>query len=216
MGFPKRSKRKNSWNSLSPLASISPLPWLCIGDFNYLLYVSDKRGGAEHPMSLLDGFRDTIDRSTLIDIPLCGHQFTWERSRGSDRWIQERLGRAMATKDWMSLWPRHKLFSLVSTVSDHSSVLLVLDYGSCSYGEKRFRFENAWLANSNIHLVVEESWSASPSFDLLSHIERCGKALHEWGRRLNGNQLSRIQNSMDEDSIAQFVTLQNDLNSLIS
>nr|KYP34061.1 Transposon TX1 uncharacterized [Cajanus cajan] len=42
-GYPERRKRKDSWDLLRHLASLSNLPWCIIGDFNDLLSSNDKK-----------------------------------------------------------------------------------------------------------------------------------------------------------------------------
>lgn len=53
------------------------LPWCILGDFNELLYQSDKRGKHIHPEYLLEGFRKAIEDSMLTEIDLNGGLFTW-------------------------------------------------------------------------------------------------------------------------------------------
>lgn len=43
-GFPERERRKASWDLLRHLSSVSQLPWCAFGDFNDLLFSSEKRG----------------------------------------------------------------------------------------------------------------------------------------------------------------------------
>lgn len=75
-GFPERSRSSMSWDLIRLLASVSQLPWCIFGDFNDLLYDSDKYGQVPHPPSLMDGFRKAIDDSMLSEIDLCGGKFT--------------------------------------------------------------------------------------------------------------------------------------------
>ena len=42
-GFLERHRRRASWKLLRALAIRSSLPWVCIGDFNDLLFPSDKK-----------------------------------------------------------------------------------------------------------------------------------------------------------------------------
>lgn len=69
------------------------LPW-CV-DFNNTILHTEKRGGNPYPNSLIDGFSETASTCGLIDVDLIGHQFTWEKSRGTPNWIEVRLDRAM-------------------------------------------------------------------------------------------------------------------------
>ena len=75
------------------------------GDFNDLLYSSDKKGKNEHPHRPMEGFRSAIEDSLLIELELKGGDFTWEKSRGTSRWVRERLDRCFANNDWWSKFP---------------------------------------------------------------------------------------------------------------
>lgn len=82
-GYPERSRRRDSWNLIRNLAGVSHLPWCILGDFDDMLYKSDKKGRHLHPNYLMDGFRITIDDSNLLELDHHGGLFTWERSRGT-------------------------------------------------------------------------------------------------------------------------------------
>ncbi|KAK6145264.1 hypothetical protein DH2020_022084 [Rehmannia glutinosa] len=104
-GFLERCKRCQSWDLIRSLYKQSSLPWCCIGDFNDLLNPSEKRGSIEHPQWLLSGFRTAIDDCYLWDLGICGYPFTWERGRGTENWVEERLDRAFASQTWLALFP---------------------------------------------------------------------------------------------------------------
>lgn len=59
-GIPHRSQRRQSWNIIRSLSSMSPLPWCIIGDFNDILSVEDKQGSVDHPAWLFRGFREVV------------------------------------------------------------------------------------------------------------------------------------------------------------
>ncbi|KAH9684395.1 reverse transcriptase domain-containing protein [Citrus sinensis] len=107
-GYPESSRRRESWDLLRLLSSSSSLPWLCIGDFNDLLAANDKRGKIVHPNWKLVGFQKAIEDCNLIDLGVEGYQYTWERARGTDRWVEERLDRAFASEAWLQRFTRAK------------------------------------------------------------------------------------------------------------
>lgn len=74
-----------------------------MGDFNDLLYSTDKKGTHPHPRALMEGFPHAIDESLLSKIELSGGQFTWEKGRNSGELVQEHLDRAFAIRDWSSM-----------------------------------------------------------------------------------------------------------------
>ena len=67
---PDRNNRRETWDLLRSLKVISPLPWCIMGDFNNLLSREEKKGGAEYPDWLLNGFRDAVFDCGIIDLPL--------------------------------------------------------------------------------------------------------------------------------------------------
>lgn len=78
-GFPERERRQASWDFIRQLASNSILPWCIFGDFNDLLYSSDKRGKHPHPQNLMNGFRSTVEDSLLSEVKLKGGGYTREK-----------------------------------------------------------------------------------------------------------------------------------------
>ncbi|XP_019163090.1 PREDICTED: uncharacterized protein LOC109159433 [Ipomoea nil] len=60
----------------------------------------EKRGRCRHPESLLRGFGETLEDCGLIQIPMIGYQFTWEKGEGTEDWIEEKLDRVVATDEW--------------------------------------------------------------------------------------------------------------------
>lgn len=87
------------------LAGSSMLPWCILGDFNDMMFGWEKRGGRPHPVHLLEGFNNTITDCGLIDLGFTGNKITWEKSWGTDLWMQERLDRGLANYEWKNLFP---------------------------------------------------------------------------------------------------------------
>ncbi|KAL8526940.1 hypothetical protein ACS0TY_015983 [Phlomoides rotata] len=129
-GYPNRNNRLQSWNLLRSLSSASPLPWLCMGDYNDLLGPEDKRGRVEHPNWLFQGFRNAVSDCNLVDLPLVGYQFTWCRSKGTRNAVEERLDRAMVTPSWSDIFPNAQLINLVAPVSDHNPIMVNTEPGN--------------------------------------------------------------------------------------
>ncbi|KAL8089279.1 hypothetical protein AgCh_038904 [Apium graveolens] len=126
-GCPERSRRRESWLKIKNLAARSNRPWCIVGDFNDLMHADEKRGGRAQPQYLLNGFVETISACQLIDLGFVGEKFTWERSRGASRWIQERLDRALATQDWINMFPQSEVHVLEVATSDHLPLFLQLN-----------------------------------------------------------------------------------------
>lgn len=116
----------NALAKLKHLKCTSPLPWLVIGDFNEIMGLSEKEGGSIRPRKQMEDFVSTIDHCGLCDLGFIGSKFTWLYQTTSRVQIRERLDRALATLEWMSLYPTAKLHHLSSSISDHSPLSLHL------------------------------------------------------------------------------------------
>ncbi|KAH9754245.1 hypothetical protein KPL71_015390 [Citrus sinensis] len=119
------------------LALSSSLPRICLGDFNDLLHPSEKCGKHVHPNWKLHGFQEVFLDSGLFDLGIIDYQFTWERSRGTENWVEERLDRALASNSWIHFFPRAKVISLEASCSDHLPIFLdpapVNKLASCAF-----------------------------------------------------------------------------------
>lgn len=86
------------------------------------MFGTDKRGLHPHPQNLLDGFRNAVEDSALLELDLFGENFTWEKSRGKPYRVRERLDRAFDNATWWSKFPLRKLFVTHTVYSDHDPI----------------------------------------------------------------------------------------------
>ncbi|XP_062114673.1 uncharacterized protein LOC133825790 [Humulus lupulus] len=191
-GEPNRHLREDSWRKLRQLASASSLPWCLMGNLNNVLSNRDKRGGRPYPSWLINGFQETLLECSLVDMDLVGHQFTWERGRGSYNWVEVRLDRALVSESWLSLFVNARLHNLGPSISDHAPLWLSLDFGKRTPYTYRFRFENAWARDPLCRQIVQDGWGIPHSFSLTRKIKCCSTALAEWGRDINGKFKHKI------------------------
>ena len=180
-GCPERNRRRESWGLIRSLAGTSDLPWCIIGDFNDLMYDTEKRGGRDHPRSLLNGFADTISECNLRDLGFIGDKFTWEKSRGTTRWVQERLDRGLANQSWCDLFPLAEIRVIEVATSDHLPLFLQLNKQVYVPRNRRFKFENVWIKEKDCFNVVKNSWEQTEGKEILERISYCCLKLDEWG-----------------------------------
>ena len=64
----KAGKRGELWDLLRYLYTINPAPWVCIGDFNGILNLSEKWGGNERQRDLTEAFQSTLEDCKLMDL----------------------------------------------------------------------------------------------------------------------------------------------------
>lgn len=60
-GEPKTELRENTWKLLRTLHGHVNLPWLCVGDFNEILYTHEKQDGNFRPQRYMDNFRNVLN-----------------------------------------------------------------------------------------------------------------------------------------------------------
>ena len=183
-GFADRQRRTESWEILRDLAGRSILPWVILGDFNELLAHNEKRGRHAHPFTLISNFRKAITDCGLKDLGFVGHPFTWEKWCGTNRWVEERLDRALANEAWCRRFGQARLSHISRTVSDHNPILLeIFKFVPKTYN-RRFRFENAWISEEGCAAIIKQSWEGSSGLEIQTRLGRCGKELEEWGREV--------------------------------
>ncbi|KAL8547253.1 hypothetical protein ACS0TY_006828 [Phlomoides rotata] len=157
-----------SWDLLRLLATQNNFSWLCAGDYNDIIFSTDKKERIPHPNWLFTGFRNAVNDCGFFYLPLIGYKFTWTRGRGSPNFVEERLDRAMGNYVWHGKIPHAKLLNLVAIVSDHTPILV--DTTLCtiiSHRRKSFCFEIKWLLEDGIGEVVKRSWSGFNDFAIM-------------------------------------------------
>ncbi|KAL7153226.1 hypothetical protein ABFS83_04G152200 [Erythranthe nasuta] len=80
-GFPEQQRRNETWSLLRQLNAQSNLPWVIGGDFNEILFNSEKVGGLVRSPSSIEAFRAVLAECTLVDLGYVGSHFTWSNHR---------------------------------------------------------------------------------------------------------------------------------------
>jgi hypothetical protein len=103
----KKKKKKKSviWDSILDMGKEYYGPWLCIGDFNMILFQSDKYGGRPYASSSSDAFHSFLNSFGMIDLGFFGNLFTWSNKRRDHHLIKERLDRGITNSQWVHLFP---------------------------------------------------------------------------------------------------------------
>ncbi|KAK1375097.1 hypothetical protein POM88_031290 [Heracleum sosnowskyi] len=190
---PDRAQRRKTWDLLRHLSRDSNVPWCVIGDLNNVSSQDDKRGGAPYLNWLVEGFNETLMEVGLSDMDLVGHQFTWERGRGTDEWMEVRLDKALVTENWLEVFSLAKLYNLEISSSDHNPILLVPKKVEHQGDVYRFKFENAWLIEPMCSQLVREGWDNYGIVDIQNKVKICGEKLGVWGKDITSHFGKRIK-----------------------
>ncbi|KAL0302936.1 UNVERIFIED_CONTAM: hypothetical protein Sradi_6161700 [Sesamum radiatum] len=146
---------------LKRLSTQSDAPWLCIGDYNKILFQYEKTGTQRHQWQMND-FRRALEQCDLSDLGFQGPMFTWCYRRSHPNTVWARLDRACGNVGWMA---------------------------RAQKGRKRklqFRFEAKWLQSEECGVVVQEAWNieaeSDPNSCLWRKIQSCRLRLLQWNR----------------------------------
>ena len=104
--------------------------------------------------------------------------------------VWERLDRAVATTDWLEIFPDTKVYHLDVTSSDHKPLWIVLDGMDCRQN-RPFRFEQMWMTKKGcgemIEAVWKETYDTHGGQKILNKVDRCGLELTKWSKNCFGS-----------------------------
>ncbi|KAJ8774654.1 hypothetical protein K2173_017100 [Erythroxylum novogranatense] len=125
-----------------------------------------------YPSYLVEGFRNCILDCNLIDIPLLGFGYTWQRGSNATELTLERIDRAFANEEWLAIFPFHRLHNLVSATSDHTPIKLVVARHFPAKRTRRFKFENACLTEEGFLDFISVFWTDHRELNLLPRLRK--------------------------------------------
>jgi endonuclease/exonuclease/phosphatase family metal-dependent hydrolase len=151
-GEPRWEDKYKTWDKLRELNQNNNLPWLIVGDFNEILFSTEKEGGNPRPQGCMDAFRDALMDCGLEDLGFSGDAFTWKRGR-----IRERLDRGVANGAWSVMHPAASVQHLDYIRSDHRPILVDTEAPMQHSSAKQKRFEAKWLQEKGFQEKVQQT-----------------------------------------------------------
>ncbi|KAL5543031.1 hypothetical protein UlMin_010741 [Ulmus minor] len=137
---PVRSAEKRVfWENLHMSVDRFSGGWLVLGDFNGVLYQSNRHGGRESASSSVHMIK-ALDYSGLVEIPSTRLKYTWSNGRIDDLVIRAKLDRGVANSEWWDLFPNADIKIHPSLSSNHSPILLNSN-GNANFIQRPFRFK---------------------------------------------------------------------------
>ncbi|XP_031108695.1 uncharacterized protein LOC116013186 [Ipomoea triloba] len=156
---------------------------------------------------------------------MTGNRFTWEKCRGTDAWVEERLDRVVANLDWTDLYSEASVLNILTATSNHCATFLNPVLNRLRASKRTFKFESAWLSEEGCKNIVDSSWQQSVSLHFQQHITLCGQNLWNWGgdyfRQLGSriqhlNHLLKVLNKSRRPSVvSQFLQAENEFDGLL-
>ncbi|GMJ15548.1 hypothetical protein HRI_005224000 [Hibiscus trionum] len=128
--------------------------WIIGGDFNAYLSSEEKFGSTVN-RSTIEVFRNFIQESQLVDLPLSGGSFTWSNNRDPPTFI--RLDRFLVGVKVLSDFPLLCQLLLPKSISDHNPI--GLEVVSNVGGPRPFKLYNYLMEESGFSDLVEAAFS---------------------------------------------------------
>ncbi|XP_030970584.1 uncharacterized protein LOC115990959 [Quercus lobata] len=160
-GHPQTHLRQKSWDLLDFLQGQSQLPWFCFGDFNEILSMEEKTGGAIRSQGQMDKFREVVNVCGFKDLGYMGPDFTWCNMQTGDSRVYLRLDRAFATCDWINKFGEVRVNHLVDSTSDHCALYVVDPKAPKRSRTRRFHFEAMWTKKEECKDIIKAAWSSA-------------------------------------------------------
>jgi hypothetical protein len=199
-GDPHTDGKDNTWKLLRTLKHQNNKPWLMAGDFNEILYAWEKEGGVPRPHACLDKFREALEICDLDDPGFVGDAFTWRNNNhDANKYIRERLDRAVATQAWRDRFPGFKVINGDHCHSDHRPI--IVDTHGIEKARRgptirsRPRFEAKWLEEEDYKEVVKETWESEvhgKNENVAGAIRGVLGGLTDWSKNILGDLDERI------------------------
>lgn len=116
-----RVERHTFFMDLKTIIQSISKPVIIIGDFNVILYTSERVDSFYCSLSMQD-FSNWIQDLGLIDIPLHRIKFTRRRNESKSK-----LDKAFCCNNWLRAFPNMRLEGLNRSISDHNPLILFSD-----------------------------------------------------------------------------------------
>ncbi|KAK9989403.1 hypothetical protein SO802_029642 [Lithocarpus litseifolius] len=88
---PYPAKKRKAWENLCAILKSFQGPWVCLGDFNYIVNAEEKYGGVKGGTSAPNYLKELMFDLGAIDLGHLGNKFTWAKGRWGSSTIKEIL-----------------------------------------------------------------------------------------------------------------------------
>ncbi|XP_028761232.1 uncharacterized protein LOC114719845 [Neltuma alba] len=150
-----------------------------MGDFNSFLNANDKTGGGTPPNHAMDPFRRCVSHCDLLEIPVIGDRFTWEKEG-----VRERLDWAFCNFDWEISHPNHKAHHQLRFKSYHRVLVIAGNRPGPLIGKQNFKYQAAWCLEEGFNDIVKSAWEGKSWIDGRSEFTQ---KVSIWNEKVVGN-----------------------------
>ncbi|XP_074283438.1 uncharacterized protein LOC141607986 [Silene latifolia] len=174
-----------------------------LGDLNEFKSPSEKEGGAKVTNACCLRLVKFLNNTNSIDLPFSDNFFTWRKKKcGSDN-VFEILDRALASPNWISMYPNMQFVHHACTSSDHCPISVKF-HDQIHNKAPPFHFELMSTLRDDFSKMVKSCWQyhfeGSYMFCLSQKCKFLKQKAKKWNQSTFGNifrQLSIAENKLD-------------------
>ncbi|KAL0405816.1 UNVERIFIED_CONTAM: putative ribonuclease H protein [Sesamum latifolium] len=189
-GEPETAKQREVLDKLVQLSTQSDAPWLCMGDYNEILFQHKKIGNAR-PQWQISDFRTALERSELCDLGFQGPKYTWCNGRVASDTVRARLDWACGNVNWCRRFPNTNVIHRPVPYSDYAMLIVHWEsrwQSNIVWRKPLFRFEAKWQQSDECGKVIESAWGrdagTDPNVRVWKNIQFCRLGLLQWNREV--------------------------------
>ncbi|XP_026435814.1 uncharacterized protein LOC113333603 [Papaver somniferum] len=199
--------RKRLWRQLG-LGFIS-IPWLVLGDFNYVLCLEEKKGGRPIKEVYMNEFRSWISDNGLVEADAIGKKYTWSNYRSGAQRIVSKHDRAVVNDAWCYKYANWRCKAFPRVCSDHPT-LFGFAFENPRPARVPFRIQKMWLSHPGFMQLVEENWSldlnGAPPFHAELKLETENDLLdYDLDDEFQFLRVADTKKNVDDDEIKDFI-----------
>ncbi|XP_074266842.1 uncharacterized protein LOC141590131 [Silene latifolia] len=123
-GLNKDKERESLWDSLIHISRGIDTAWMVGGDFNSLLHLNKRIGGAEVTWSDITPMRQMVDQCELMELKSTGSFFIWNNKQEVGTKVYSKLDRVLVNGEWLDDFPECLSHFLPEGLFDHCPCLI--------------------------------------------------------------------------------------------
>ncbi|XP_048132793.1 uncharacterized protein LOC125314473 [Rhodamnia argentea] len=181
------------WDILRFISTINSMPWICVRDFNKILFHWEKIGKREEENYRMGAFRELLADCSLMKGESKDCAFTWSNNRKGEALVKKRLDRVLCNSEWRVLFLNAEAYALPAIGSNHSQIILSTS-PAWKRSRKELKFEAFWLEDPECSKIVKDVWGDQQDSELnfMDKTQKVTLALTSWSRRKFSNASKQI------------------------
>ena len=203
------AKRYEAWELLKYLANLNPTPWICVGDFNEVVSLSEKWGGGGRSSRQMRDFQLALEDCDLVDLGYRGLKYTWSNCREGYEFTKERLDRGVANSEWRDLFSKAEVSVEATANSDHAMIhIFLMGQQQVLKNRSRFRYKASWALERDYKAMLHNAWNfpttGGGTWEIITEkLNKCQKETYRWQEGKWGSTRKSITKLQQKLNLAQ-------------